>query len=135
MKKIPSGYHPITVLVDEFKESKTDPVFIITQGADIKGGVIRFVNTYNLYCEDPYEKNTMHNILADIVYIVEKNAPVKKRTINDISQSFCNYAPINKRCRKLIQGYLNERWPSIDVRGILNDFINENADGILYPDL
>ena len=52
MKKIERGQNPIKMCVQKIFNDHRVPLIILTKGADIKGGAIRFFNTYSVYFDD-----------------------------------------------------------------------------------
>lgn len=131
MKKIEQGQNPIKMCVQEILDDHRVPLMILTKGADIKGGAIRFFNTYSVYFD---ENNEIYadscNLAEDLV---RSGATIKNRNIpglEDKTSAKFFYTPLNGKLKKVIEKYIAIKNKSDYHYQILAD-LKEGADGII----
>lgn len=131
MKKIEKGQNPIKMCVQEILNDHRVPLMILTKGADIKGGAIRFFNTYSVYFD---ENNEIYadacNLAEDLV---RSGATIKNRNIpglEDKTSAKFFYTPLNGKLKKVIEKYIAIKNKSDYHYQILAD-LKEGADGII----
>ena len=132
MKKIEKGQNPIKMCIQEILNDHRVPLMILTKGADIKGGAIRFFNTYSVYFDDNNE------IYADCCNLAEdlvkSGATIKNRSIpglEDKTSAKFFYSPLNGKLKKVIEKYIGEITEKDDYHDQILADLKEGADGII----
>lgn len=118
-----------------------DPLIILTKGADIKGGEIRFVCNYSIYND---MDNNVFNLCDEVaVAIKEQSSSLKARKIAsyDSGRTKYSYSPLNGKLTKLIKKVvesfegLEDYTNTSSLKASFLADIKDGADGIIINNL
>ena len=136
MYKAKQGENPFKTFVDELNLAFSNPMLIMTSGADIKNGAVRFLNSFHSYFEigNTEDDAYLATIAIGILECLEENtSAIKKRDVAGYTKKPYKflYCPLNGKLKKLMLNHLEEYGTSEDAIAIKYD-IEEGADGIIF---
>lgn len=142
MEVIKQKENPFTKMVEDLNYNNHGyPLIILTKGADIKGGEIRFVCTYSIYYDINNNYFGFCSSLADAVECSGATLKTRKISTYDSGNVKYFYTPINGKLAKIIKKFA-DKYIGIDgysdteeLKKRLIQDIDEGADGIILNNM